>query len=57
MLKNTVQFFTGNSVFLLGMFFLLLYIGVTKNILDVVYLSFLILCYSRVKYYQWKKYH
>ena len=57
MSKNIVQFFTVDLVFYLGVFFLLIYIGVTKNVLDVCYLIFLVIYYFRCKYCEWKKYH
>lgn len=57
MSKNIVQFFTVNLVFFLGIFFLLIYIFVAKNILDVFYLIFLVIYYFSVKYYGWQKYH
>lgn len=57
MSKNITQFFTVDLVFYLGIFFLLIYISVTKNILDVFYLIFLIIYYFSVKYCEWKKYH
>lgn len=57
MSKNSVQFFTVDLVFFLGIFFLLIYICVAKNILDVFYLIFLVIYYLCVKYCEWKKYH
>ena len=57
MSKNVEQFFTVDLVCLLSMFFMFIYISVTKNMLDFVYLLFIILCYFRIKYYRWKKYH
>ena len=57
MSKNIVQFFTVDLVFFLGIFFLLIYISVTKNILDVYYLLFILITFFRVKYCEWKKYH
>lgn len=57
MSKNSVQFFTVNSIFILGIFFLFIYISVTKNFLDVCYLLFLIIYYFLSKYCEWKKYH
>ena len=57
MIKSTVQFITGDLVSLVGMVFLLIYISATQNILDVIYLFFMIIFYFRIKFYQWKKYH
>lgn len=57
MSKNIVQFFTVDLVFFLEIFFLLIYISVTKNILDVCYLFFLITYRFVAKYCEWKKYH
>lgn len=57
MSKNISQFFTVDLVTLTGVVFLLVYVGLTKNILDVCYLFFMIICYVRIKYSQWKKYH
>lgn len=57
MSKYIMQFFTVDLVFFLGICFLLIYISVIGNILDVVYLIFLIVYYFGVKYYEWKKYH
>lgn len=57
MSKNISQFFTVDLVMLFGVLFLLVYVGLTKNILDLCYLFFMILCYIRIKYSQWKKYH
>ena len=57
MSKNISQFFTVDLVTLIGVVFLLVYVGLTKNILDVCYLFFMIICYVRIKYSQWKKYH
>ena len=57
MSKNIVQFFTVDLVFFLGIFFLLIYISVTKNILDVCYFFFLIIYCFVSKYCEFKKYH
>jgi len=57
MIKSTVQFITVDLVSLVGMVFLLIYISATQNILDVIYLFFMIIFYFRIKFYQWKKYH
>ncbi len=57
MIKDTVQFLTVDLVGVFGIIFLLIYISATKNILDIIYLFFIIVFYFRIKFYQWKKYH
>ena len=57
MIKSTVQFITVDLVGAFGIIFLLIYISATKNILDIIYLFFIIVFYFRIKFYQWKKYH
>jgi len=57
MSKSVMQFFTVNLVFFIGTFFMIIYISVTKNILDICYLFFILIYSFSMKYCQWKKYH
>ncbi len=57
MLKNKMQFFTVELISFLVIFFFLIYISVTKNILDLCYFFFVVIYYFRIKCSEWKKYH
>lgn len=57
MSKSIMQFFTVNLVSFIGTFFMIIYISVTKNILDVCYLLFILIYSFRMRYCEWKKYH
>lgn len=57
MIKSLMQFCTMDIVYIVGVVFMAIYMATTKNILDVCYLFAFSICYFRVKFYQWKKYH
>ena len=57
-MKNDImRGLTVNGSCAVVVFFLLIYISFTKNILDVYYLLFILITFFRVKYCEWKKYH
>ena len=57
MIKNMVQSFTVDFLYLFGIVFMFLYLRVTENPMDVFYLIVITVIYFKVKFYQWKKYH
>lgn len=57
MIKNKVQSFTIDFCCFVGIIFMLVYLAVTKNLMDAFYLFIIICYYFRIKFYQWKKYH
>ena len=57
MIKDIMRGLTVNGSCAVVVFFLLIYISFTKNILDVYYLLFILITFFRVKYCEWKKYH
>ena len=57
MIKNMVQSFTVDFLYLFGIVFMFLYLRVTENPMDVFYLIVITVIYFKMKFYQWKKYH
>lgn len=57
MLKSIEDFFAVKLVLFLAIFFLIIYISVTKNVLDFCYLIFVVIYCFSIRYCKWKKYH
>lgn len=57
MFKNKIHFFAVQFISFLVILFFLVYINVTKNILDLCYFFFVVISYFRIKCSEWKKYH
>lgn len=57
MIRNMAQSFSLDVLYLFGSIFIILYLGVTKNPMDAIYLVVITFIYFRMKFCQWKKYH
>lgn len=57
MFNNMEKCFTIDLLYLFFVIFMILYLNVTKNLLDVLYLGMFSSYYFKIKYSRWKKYH
>ena len=57
MIGNMTQSFYLDVLYLFGSIFIILYLSVTQNLMDAIYLVVITIIYFRMKFCQWKKYH
>lgn len=57
MARNMAQSFYLDVLYVFGSLFIILYLGVTQNLMDAIYLVVITIIYFRMKFCQWKKYH
>lgn len=57
MFKNIEKYFTIDVLYLFFIVFMIMYLNMTKNLLDVLYLGMFSSYYFKIKYSRWKKYH
>lgn len=57
MARNMAQSFYLDVLYVFGSLFIILYLGVTQNLMYAIYLVVITIIYFRMKLCQWKKYH